>query len=275
MTSHWTMRIGVGALAAVLAAGCNSHPASNTKAGTAAAAGDHEHGVGPHGGTILELGGGKYHGEFTVDHKKQEAAVYILRGDAKTLLPIKADKVLLSIKDPSFQVELKARPEKGDAAGQSSCFAGTHEKFGKEQEFAGTVSCEIDGKPFTGDFAEKDEGHPHPGKQSRADEPKDRPAEREAALFLTPGGIYTVADIAKNGKVVPSVKFQGMAWAHEDDLKPGDKVCPVTANKADPQCEWFVNGQKYEFCCPPCLEKFIGWAKTQPEKVKPAEQYVK
>jgi hypothetical protein len=66
-----------------------------------------------------------------------------------------------------------------------------------------------------------------------------------------------------------------MSWAHEDDLKAGDKVCPVTANKADPQCEWYVNGQKYEFCCPPCLEKFVGWAKTQPDKVKPPEAYVK
>jgi hypothetical protein len=264
--------------AALLAAGCNSHSSSSAKAdkaGTAAATGDHEHGTGLHGGTILELGGGKYHGEFTVDHKKKEAAVYILGGDAKTLLPIKATNVMLSIKEPSFQVELKARPEKGDPAGQSSCFAGTHEKLGKEQEFAGTVSCEIDGKPYAGDFKEEPEGHGHPGKQSRADDPKDRPTEKEAALFLTPGGIYTAADIAKNGNVVPSVKFQGMSWAHEDDLKPGDKVCPVTANKADPQCEWYVNGQKYEFCCPPCLEKFVNWAKTQPEKVKPAERYVK
>jgi hypothetical protein len=269
MTSHWTIKVGAGVFAALLAAGCASRPASSSKAGTAVAGDDHDHGAGPHGGTIIELGGGKYHAEFTVDHKKQEAVVYILGGNAKSPLPIKADTVMLSIKDPSFQVELKARPQTGDPAGQSSCFAGTHEKFGKEQEFAGTVSCEIDGKPFAGDFAEK----PHAGHKegSGAATP---PTAREVALFLTPGGIYSAADIEKNGKVAPSVKFQGMSWAHEDDVKPGDKVCPVTANKADPQCEWYVNGQKYEFCCPPCLEKFVNWAKTQPEKVKPPEVYV-
>jgi hypothetical protein len=195
MTSHWTTRVGAVVFAALLAAGCNSHSSSSAtadKAGAAAGTGDHAHGAAPHGGTIVELGGGKFHAEFTVDHKKQEAVVYILGDDAKSPMPIKADKVLLSIKDPPFQVELKARPEKGDPAGQSSCFAGTHEKFGKEQEFAGTVSCEIDGKPYAGDFAEKEEGHPHPAKHSRADDPKNQPSDREVALFLTPGAVRAI-----------------------------------------------------------------------------------
>jgi hypothetical protein len=37
------------------------------------AAGDHEHGAGPHGGTLADWGGGKYHVEFTVDHDAKEA----------------------------------------------------------------------------------------------------------------------------------------------------------------------------------------------------------
>src|SRR5437016_3024297 len=99
MTSYWTLRVSSGVLAALLAAGCTSHPGTSAKAdkaGTAAAGGDHSHGAAPHGGTIIELGGGKYHAELAVDHKKQKAAVYILGGDAKSPLPIKADKVLLS-----------------------------------------------------------------------------------------------------------------------------------------------------------------------------------
>src|SRR4051794_15154853 len=66
----------------------------------------HEHGTGPHGGTVADWGGGKYHVEFTVDHPKKEATVYILGSDEKTPVPIKAkdDQLLLSIKEPAFQV---------------------------------------------------------------------------------------------------------------------------------------------------------------------------
>ena len=114
---------------------------------------DHEHGAGPHDGTIIELG--KYHGEFVVDHKKKEATVYILDGDVKNPEPITAKKLSLSIKKPQFQIELKALPLDTDPKDKCSRFVGTHEAFGKEQEFEGTVSGEIDGKPYLGDFKEK------------------------------------------------------------------------------------------------------------------------
>ena len=42
---------------------------------------DHDHGPGPHGGVILELG--KFHGEFKPDHAKKEATVWILDGKAE------------------------------------------------------------------------------------------------------------------------------------------------------------------------------------------------
>src|SRR5687767_4521001 len=88
--------------AAVGLAGCDNKQANTgpgmrtdaTTAGTPAAKGkgagkkDHEHGAGPHGGAIGEFGG-KYHFEFTVNHKTQEATVYILGGDAQTAAPIK------------------------------------------------------------------------------------------------------------------------------------------------------------------------------------------
>jgi hypothetical protein len=86
--------------------------------------------------------------------------VYILGSDEKTPAPIKArdDQLLLTIKEPAFQVVLKADPQKGDPRGKASCFAGKHEKLGKEQEFAGTVSGEVDGTPYAGDFKEEPEG---------------------------------------------------------------------------------------------------------------------
>jgi hypothetical protein len=144
-----------------LLVGCNSREkkASADKKTAAAAKkqDDHTHGTGPHGGVVSDLGGGKYHFEFTVKHPEKEAIIYILGGDAKTPAPIKADKLTLSIKEPSFQVELKARPEEKEPSGMSSRFVGVHEKLGKEQEFEGTVSVVVDGTPYAGDFKEEPE----------------------------------------------------------------------------------------------------------------------
>jgi len=117
------------------------------------------HGEGPHGGTVADWGGGKYHIEFTVSHPDQEATVYILGSDEKTPIPISAkdNQLLLTIKDPSFQVVLKAAPQKEDPEGKASAFKGKHEKLGKEQEFEGTISGEIGGTPYVGDFKEEPE----------------------------------------------------------------------------------------------------------------------
>jgi hypothetical protein len=148
-------------LALALAAGCGTQeggvsrpPATGAKAPTK---GEHDHGPGPHGGTIIEFG--KLHAEFTVDHAKQEATVYVLSGDLKRAVPIPTDKLLLSIKTPPFQTDLKAVPLDGEPAGQSSRFVGRHTALGKEQEFEGTVSGEWNGTPYLGDFKEKPEGH--------------------------------------------------------------------------------------------------------------------
>ena len=33
-----------------------------------------------------------------------------------------------------------------------------------------------------------------------------------------------------------------------------------------------VNGKRYEFCCTPCLDKFVKWAKEKPDKIKDIDQ---
>jgi hypothetical protein len=114
---------------------------------------DHEHGEGPHGGTVMEFG--KFHAEFCMDHGKKQATVYILDGKVKNAEPIAAAKLQLSIKNPQFQVDLVAEPQDGDPKGKSSRFVAVHDNFGKEQEFEGTVSGEVDGKPYLGDFKEE------------------------------------------------------------------------------------------------------------------------
>lgn len=124
--------------------------------------GGHAHGDAPHGGTLADWGGGAYHVEFTVDHDKHEATVYLLGDDAKTPAPVKADKLLLSIDDPKFQVELLPVPLEGETDGMSSRFVGQHESLGIVQEFSGTISGEVEGTPYAGTFEEQPHGaHGH------------------------------------------------------------------------------------------------------------------
>jgi hypothetical protein len=158
-----------GLVAMSFTAGCQeqsstesaSTPAATAEAEHAEGEGDHghSHGAGPHDGTLTDWGGGTYHVEFTVDHDKQEATIYVLGSDEKSPAPIKTDKVLLSIGDPEMMVELLPEPQKGELNGLASRFVGKHEKLGVVQEYAGTISAEIEGTPYTGDF--KEEAHDH------------------------------------------------------------------------------------------------------------------
>jgi predicted small lipoprotein YifL len=130
-------------------------PAPKSKANPSAEEKPHSHGAGPHGGALTDWGGGAYHVEFTVDHDQKEATVYILGGDEKTPAPIKTDKIKLVIDDPMTEMDLVAKPLEGEAEGTSSRFVGTHDTIGIVQEFAGTISGEVDSTPYTGDFKEE------------------------------------------------------------------------------------------------------------------------
>lgn len=139
--------------------GCGATAPQADKKGTQA---EHAgHGAGPHEGVVTDWGGGKYHVEFTVDHGKKEATVFILGGDEKSPAPVKATKVMLTINEPAFEIELKSQPQPGEAGGASSRFVGTHDNLGIVREFAGTISGEIDGTPYTGDFKEEPHAADH------------------------------------------------------------------------------------------------------------------
>lgn len=152
-----------------LTVGCSDAPKTGEKpaatpSATPAAPAKHAgHGNGPHDGCVADWGGGKFHVEFTVDHDKQEATVYVLGGDEKTAAPIQAKdgKLLLSIKQPAFQVDLKAVPEASETGGKSSKYVGKHEKLGIVQEFSGSISGEVDGTPYVGEFKEEPHGAAH------------------------------------------------------------------------------------------------------------------
>jgi hypothetical protein len=144
---------------------CSDQPgqspsAQKTPAAVASEEG-HHHEDTPHGGTIIDWGGGTYHVEFTVDHDARSATVYILGNDAVTPAPVKADKLLLVIKEPAFQIDLMPNPQAGETAEGVSRFSGSHEHLGTVREFAGTISGVVDGTPYAGDFAEETGAHGH------------------------------------------------------------------------------------------------------------------
>lgn len=228
-----------------------------------------EHEEGLHGGAIAEVS--KYHAEFTVDHAKKEATVYFLDENLKKHEPIDAATIQLGIKKPAIQIELKAVPQDGEPKGKSSRFVGTHEALGKEQEFEGTITVVLEGKPFSGDFKEE----PHADHKDHKKKAEAKADPKEVALFLEPGGIYTKADIEANGGKVPSVKYAGFKASHDIKPKSGDKLCPVTLTKSSDKLTWIVSGKTYEFCCPPCLEEFVELAKTKPAEIKEPMEYVK
>lgn len=171
---RWVFSAVASLFAMVFAAGCQETavPEKTGASGTASASHDHghdhghgegqhshDHGAGPHGGTLADWGGGKYHVEFTVDHQKQEATVYVLGTDAKSAAPIKTERISLTISDPEFLVDLLPVPLADEKDGLSSRFVGKHEKLGVVQEYAGTLTAEIEGTPYTGDFREQAHDH--------------------------------------------------------------------------------------------------------------------
>ena len=164
-----TSLIAIGAISFMVGCGGSQQPATATPQANREQSAEHSddhshsgHGAGPHDGTLADWGGGKYHVEFTVDHNKREATIFILGDDEKTPSPIKAEKIQLSISDPVMQVTLKASPQQGDPGGSASRYVGNHKSLGVVQEYAGTITGVVDDTPYSGDFKEEPHGdHDH------------------------------------------------------------------------------------------------------------------
>jgi len=91
--------------------------------------GGHTHyGAGPHGGSIIELGGDDFHAELVLDHAAHALRIFLLTSDAKTPLPTKGQEVTLTM-DKNQKLSLKAVPLDGEEAGMSSRFELVDEEF--------------------------------------------------------------------------------------------------------------------------------------------------
>lgn len=291
---HTTPSLALGGL--LLLAGCGQQSSSNatsdpvnvpkpsmTTSSTSAAAtastqtGPEEHGhvAGVHGGIMASLGRDSYHVE-AVFEKEGVLKLYVLGADETRIQEIERQMLKGYVKavdaTESQSIEFKPDPQEGDSEGKTSVFVTQLPEDLAGGELNVTVpSIRIEGERFRLAFTSALSMH---GDEEMPDKVSD---DAERALYLTAAGIYTDADIKANGDQTASQKFKGFRAKHDMKPKPGDKICPVTMTKANPACTWIVAGKEYEFCCPPCVDEFVSWAKDSElaKDILPPEEYVK
>jgi hypothetical protein len=236
-----------------------------------AAEGEHAHKPSAHGGIIVAIGRDNYHAE-AVFEKDGVLRFYTLGNDEAKVMEIEA-KPLTAYAKAEGGVEatsfvLEPAPQAGDGQGRTSQFVGKlpRDLWGQRVEVT-IPTIAIGGERFRVGFQSVEDVH------QEAALPKG--VNDTEKLFLTPGGLYTEADIQANGGVTASEKFRGFQPSHDVKTRPGDKICPVTRTKANAACTWVIGSKTYEFCCPPCVEEFLTLAKEKPEEVKEPEAYRK
>ncbi|MDX1962016.1 MAG: hypothetical protein SFX18_02610 [Pirellulales bacterium] len=239
---------------------------------TASADEEHGHKAGAHGGIIVSLGQDSYHVEAIVE-KSGTLRIYTLGKEETRIQEVPAQPLTAYVNQEgeadSVSLELKPLPQPGDTAGKTSLFVAELPAELRGQPLNVTIpNIAIAGERFRLGFSTKQEQH------QETTMPEKVANDEEKALYLTPGGIYTQADIQANGNVVASQKFKGQMASHDLKPKTGDKICPITLTKANPKFTWVVAGEKYEFCCPPCVDEFVKQAKTTPTEIKAPVEYV-
>jgi YHS domain-containing protein len=276
---YFAIPLGAISMIAIIA-GCTQQseptlsPASS-QAQTASKPGDeHAHKKSKRGGLIFSVGQDSYHVE-AVFEKSGRFALYTLGPDESKLQELEAKPLngqikLVGADEDPIPIVLEAAPLDGDRPGMTSRFVGQLPKpaLGKNIEIV-VPAMRFGSERFRTAFRNySDEHHEEPMPAETAD-------AEERAIFLTPGGIYTEADIKANGNVTASQKFKGLRSEHNNAPEPGDRICPISKSKADAKFSWIVGGKTYQFCCPPCVREFVEKAKKSPGDIKPPEEYQK
>ncbi len=232
---------------------------------------EHPHIAGAHGGIVIPIGSDSYHAEAVIE-KDGQLRLLMLGADETRIQEVDVQAVKAYIKaageTDATPIDMKAVPQEGDASGKTSQFVGQLPESAIGKAIDVTIpNLRIGSERFRVGFTTAVQQHDSgmPAAVSGAEEQK---------LYFTPGGKYTQADIDANGKLPAGAKFRGFMSKHDMSPKPGDIICPVTFTKANPKIEWQVDGKKYLFCCPPCVDEFVRMAKEEPDSLKAPEDYV-
>ncbi|MBA4064525.1 MAG: hypothetical protein C0501_12590 [Isosphaera sp.] len=266
------------AAATVVIVGCDnnqppSEKAAEPKAPPVKPDEEHGHKPGSHGGIIVSLGKDSYHAE-AVFEKGRKVRLYMLGKEETRIQEVDAQDLAAFVtpegSTEAVPVTFKPEPQAGDAKGKTSLFVATlpEEMSGKKVQVT-VNNIQVGIERFRIAFSNEKAAHDGDGMPSKVAD------EDEKKLYLTPGGMYTDADIKANGGVVASVKFKGLKAEHDLKPKTGVKICPVTLTKASPKFSWVIGGKTYEFCCPPCVDEFVALAKENPDKVLDPSAYIK
>ena len=277
----------------LMVSGCNRQPsqaANTTTDATSGPAGaapelaaatvvdeeEHGHKPGAHGGIIVPIGRDSYHAE-AVFEQGGTLRLFMLGQDEGRVQEVDSQTLTAYVKavGGTDSVSISMEPERleDDAEGKTSQFvAKLPEELAGQPVEVTVPSLRINGERFRLGFS-SESAHEEAGDHGGSDMPEKVADGEEQALYLTPGGHYTAADIEANGRVTASQKFKGVRAAHDMNPKPGDKICPITMTKANAKFSWVVGGKTYEFCCPPCVDEFVSTAKSGGEVGDP-EDYV-
>jgi len=268
-------------------AGCQRTPAhanpsqdSQTSAAHSVAATDaadesddaHPHVAGAHGGTIIPIGSDSYHAEAIVD-SSGSLRLLMLQRDETRILEVDTQSLTAWVKvtgqTDAAAIPMTAQPQEGDTAGLTSQFVAELPQNLRSKPLDVTIpNVRIDGERFRIGFSTNVPQH-------NEEMPSSLPAEEEQQLYLTAAGSYTEKDIMANGKMTAAVKFAGKISKHDARPQPGDRICPISRTKANPEFTWIINGQPYQFCCPPCIDEYVRLAKQQPADLLPPDSFIK
>jgi YHS domain-containing protein len=230
------------------------------------------------GGVHVAFAQGRYYAE-AVMHKGGSVHLFLFGKDMSKVVEAESQKITAYVRkigEKEFVTfELRPEPLEGDGKGLTSRFTGEIPKDLWNQDLEITIpALKLGSERYHLAFQTVDK--PGDGHDAKLAMPTSKAEEdEERKLYLTAAGIYTNEDIKANGNVIASEKFKGFKATHDIKPKVGDKICPVTLTKANPECTWIIAGKKYEFCCPPCVEEFVKLAKESPKDVKQPEEYVK
>jgi hypothetical protein len=230
----------------------------------------HRHDPGMHGGTIVAVGHEHYHVEALVAEGGM-LKLFTLGQDQSRVITVPAQPLTAYVRTAqqtaAAPMTLTPTRQPSDPAGQTSAFEGSLPAHVQSGHLMVVVpSLTIGDRRYRLGFSIEG-GHELQMPVKVTDQ-----AERD--LYLTAQGKLTADDIRANGSQTASQKYSSFRSTHDAHPAAGDAICPITGTKANPTCTWVIGGQKYLFCCPPCIDEFVKLAKQHPEKVRRAADYV-
>jgi hypothetical protein len=236
----------------------------------------------------VSLGADRFHVEAVVDVEQGDLLIHLYGEDAVRVVTAPARSYSVYVRRPGrLEAELwlmQPWPQPEDPAGQASRFRAP---LGAAWRTAESLEVTIPAIRLGGERWAVRFRLDAPAGAHAAASADGHEAELEALpampggvaddaareLYLTPGGEYTLEDIRANRRQLAADVYRGFRARHDLHPGPDDALCPITRTKANPECTWVIGGERVAFCCPPCIDEYLGAVKRGAggEEAPPAE----